>query len=134
MKNYYETYMRSPEWRARRAGFIAAAGGRCQYCGSTELLQIHHLSYTNLGNEKPHDVAVLCRSCHANIGERARRLKPLVSSMTTMHAACCWAYRTCGPAWANTITSSKQLADLYDEFRLAKYRETQAQKGGDAIT
>ena len=39
--------------------------GNCQVCGVKDYaLQIHHLSYKNLGNESEKDLRHLCRKCH----------------------------------------------------------------------
>jgi hypothetical protein len=60
----YKLYLGSPLWRARRAIWIAEAGGRCQRCGSRHRLTIHHHTYKRLGHERASDIAVLCWRCH----------------------------------------------------------------------
>lgn len=61
--NYYE-YIVSEKWRRKRAKFIAAVGGKCETCGATHGLQVHHRHYRTLGQEGLQDVEILCGGCH----------------------------------------------------------------------
>lgn len=62
--NYLE-YLHSPTWFAMRAKIFKSRGRRCESCGATKSsIQIHHLHYTTLGNERPKDVIILCFQCH----------------------------------------------------------------------
>lgn len=61
----YAEYLQSDHWGETRDRLIASAGHRCQRCGASEHLQVHHLTYVNLGNESDEDLQVLCRRCHA---------------------------------------------------------------------
>lgn len=61
----YRKYIHSEAWRTRRKRALARAGHRCQVCGRTYWLQVHHISYQNLGNEPDVDLSVLCGECHA---------------------------------------------------------------------
>ena len=61
---YYNTYLRSSHWRKTRVGVLVRAGYRCEECGNNRSLQIHHLSYSNLGNESPYELQCLCSKCH----------------------------------------------------------------------
>ncbi len=71
---YRDVYLRSPYWRARRARAIARAGGRCERCGVTGRLEVHHLTYARLGRERDRDLRALCHGCH-RIAERRRRAR-----------------------------------------------------------
>lgn len=59
-----EEYYKSEEWESVRIFAIHRAGKRCQKCGASGILQVHHLTYDNLYNEKPQDLEVLCKKCH----------------------------------------------------------------------
>ena len=59
-----EEYYKSEEWQIKRAFAINRASSRCQRCGATGILQVHHKTYDNLYNEKPEDLEVLCLKCH----------------------------------------------------------------------
>jgi hypothetical protein len=61
---HYEAVMRSPGWRRRRFRALRRAGRRCQACGARGALDVHHLSYAHLGDERPYELAVLCEACH----------------------------------------------------------------------
>jgi len=60
----YLLYIRSDAWRERRRRALQRAGFRCQLCGETRRLQVHHVTYVNLGNEKDEDLTALCWYCH----------------------------------------------------------------------
>ena len=73
----YTEYINSLDWKRKRQGFIARAGYVCQRCGAKYedvTLQVHHLHYHTLGEEKGFDVEVLCINCH-KIADAARRQK-----------------------------------------------------------
>lgn len=44
---------------------MACYGRRCEACGSTEQIDVHHADYRNLYEEGDEDLVALCRSCHA---------------------------------------------------------------------
>lgn len=47
-------------------------GHRCQTCGSTERLQVHHRTYLRRGREMSRDLMVLCEPCHKLFHENSR--------------------------------------------------------------
>lgn len=70
--DYRHQYLKTERWRRFR-DTILATRCNCERCGLhddcsaffyCQRLDIHHLTYQNLGNEKPEDVQVLCRACH----------------------------------------------------------------------
>ena len=67
-KALYEKYLKTEHWRARREIALRDAHQRCQDCGrgpeETGPLEVHHLTYARLFQEKPEDLRVLCRDCH----------------------------------------------------------------------
>ena len=64
-RQWYRTvYLNSEHWHQLRQKKLAQMGYRCQRCGSSEHLDVHHLNYNYLGNERLFDLQVLCRSCH----------------------------------------------------------------------
>lgn len=62
----YQEYLNSPEWQEVRLVALKRSGNKCQICGSKHNLDVHHNSYTNLGNEHKHleDLIVLCAEHH----------------------------------------------------------------------
>jgi hypothetical protein len=79
----YEQYLQSPQWQAIREQRLAEAGYRCEFntcdgdedwlmdqdeggrCPVTSNLEVHHLTYDNLGRERTGDLKVLCPWHHA---------------------------------------------------------------------
>ena len=62
-KKYYD-YLASAEWAEIRNDLFTNRGRKCEYCGSTHRLQIHHLTYVNVFKEEPEDLVILCAACH----------------------------------------------------------------------
>jgi Mrr N-terminal domain len=61
----YRDYLRTPEWRQRRAEALERAGHACMMdAGHTHDLEVHHRSYERRGHELESDLIVLCRDCH----------------------------------------------------------------------
>ena len=65
----YEAYLRSNHWLNFREKALAAARFECEECGYDENLNVHHLTYVNIGNESLDDVQVLCYRCHMQTHE-----------------------------------------------------------------
>jgi hypothetical protein len=63
----YKQYLRSPEWRRRRVAVIVRAKGRCERCRLWPIVNLHHLSYANLGNEPLTDLLGVCSKCHKEL-------------------------------------------------------------------
>jgi hypothetical protein len=65
--DYRTGYLSSPEWRAIRERVLWIHDNRCVGCGHSDPSNdVHHAygHYPKRGTEKPHDLIVLCRSCH----------------------------------------------------------------------
>lgn len=63
----YREYLASPHWHYTRRVALERAGHRCQACGTTHKLHVHHRSYQHLGDEHDDDLRVLCRTCHDRV-------------------------------------------------------------------
>jgi hypothetical protein len=70
----YAAYLLGDHWRALRERFYAddSTPKEC-ICGSTEDLDLHHLTYVRLGRERLDDLRPLCRACHHDVHIYARR-------------------------------------------------------------
>ena len=57
----------------------------CERCGFSagkrELFVIHHRHYETLGKERPQDVCLLCKPCHTQIHELAKKYELTVSDI-----------------------------------------------------
>lgn len=60
----YNKYIKSKEWRDKRNELFTLKGKECEQCGSTHKINVHHISYDNLGNESLDDLQILCFQCH----------------------------------------------------------------------
>jgi hypothetical protein len=71
-------------WKKRKKEIIAKKGNKCQSCGRTEYLQVHHKKQGKLSDKeyyepKDDDVIVLCRKCHYIFHKTGKYLKPQLS-------------------------------------------------------
>ena len=70
----YENHIRSAQWRNMRADMIRLRGNKCDHCGSSHKLALHHKTYERLGHELTSDLELLCPGCHEKADrKRARR-------------------------------------------------------------
>ena len=60
----YLEYLQSDLWKQRRYAALENAGFRCQLCGETDSLEVHHRTYERLGYERPDDLVVICKGHH----------------------------------------------------------------------
>lgn len=60
----YADYLRTEHWRITRLRMFKRVGKRCQQCGATDKIQVHHTSYRHLWYEWQADLRVLCATCH----------------------------------------------------------------------
>ena len=49
---------------SKRRFVLYRAQGSCDRCGSKGPLQVHHITYDRLYDEKPEDLEALCLKCH----------------------------------------------------------------------
>lgn len=61
---YHEVYLKSDYWKMRRLQIIDARGYKCELCGSSNKLEVHHATYEHLGEERDDELFCLCRNCH----------------------------------------------------------------------
>lgn len=61
---WYDAYLQSPEWRAKREKVIARANGICEGCGEKRAVAVHHLTYDGVGDELLFDLVAICDECH----------------------------------------------------------------------
>ena len=69
----YKEYIKSTAWYQKRLARLKKDKYTCQKCGDTEFLEVHHLTYDNLGDEPMEDLVCLCRDCHQAIHDKYGR-------------------------------------------------------------
>src|SRR5438552_4135322 len=75
-------YYASSRWARRRHMYLARFGRRCEACGSTDKIDVHHADYRNLYEEGDEDLVGLCRSCHAECHHLQAEFRWQVGEMT----------------------------------------------------
>lgn len=60
----YSDYLKSDRWTVVRDKRLAVDNYRCQECGDSEFLSVHHETYENRGLESLDDLVTLCDTCH----------------------------------------------------------------------
>lgn len=75
----YAEYLQTEYWKLKRQQVIEFWGQRCMICDSQEALNVHHRTYSNLGNESILDLIVLCSDCHALFHDKLKRDEDITS-------------------------------------------------------
>lgn len=63
----YKKYIKSKEWYELKIDLLQARGCKCEKCNrelQANKLQVHHVTYERLFNERLSDLLVLCGRCH----------------------------------------------------------------------
>ncbi len=64
----YKRYLRGEHWQSVRASILHRANGKCERCGrESDKLQVHHLTYRNLGHERYDELEAVCPKCHLEL-------------------------------------------------------------------
>ena len=70
--DWYNAYLLTDAWRAKRAQALKRDNGLCQGCLKRPATQVHHLTYDHVGDELLFELVSICDDCH----ERAHRKEP----------------------------------------------------------
>lgn len=65
-KEQYKIYLQSEHWQKFKKR-VHKRYKCCRFCQVKENLNIHHLTYKNLGHEKFKDIVVVCQTHHYNL-------------------------------------------------------------------
>jgi len=63
-------YLKSDKWHETRERIKSRDSYKCRGCGTTNKLEVHHISYRHLGNEYDSDLITLCRHWHQSIHDK----------------------------------------------------------------
>ena len=72
-KNYkaeeidYYSYLKTQAWEEMRQKIFRRDGFKCVICHEAKNLNVHHITYENLGAEKESDLVTLCQACHEKV-------------------------------------------------------------------
>lgn len=64
----YAEYLKSTHWYILRQKILAARKN-CEGCQSSLHLNVHHITYKRLGEERLEDLMLACETCHEKIHE-----------------------------------------------------------------
>lgn len=60
----YQDYLTTEHWSQTRQRKLIQASNTCEQCNRHDGLEVHHLTYERLGEERLEDLQVLCPICH----------------------------------------------------------------------
>lgn len=63
----YKVYIASHWWEERKNRYYKTHRKICLACGSTEYVALHHMIYSDYGNEKDEYLSPLCSHCHQEL-------------------------------------------------------------------
>lgn len=109
----YRRYLESVAWEKRRERSLMLAGHRCQDCGATENLEVHHLNYDWLGEEQDEDLRVLCHRCHQR-ADRQRRA--MVATARNERRFQGWAAKVYGEGWGMYENEAELRARFHERY------------------
>ncbi|MBN1813980.1 MAG: HNH endonuclease [Anaerolineae bacterium] len=127
-KARYNEYIKSDVWRQVAGAAIERAGRRCQRCGATHDLSVHHLTYERLGHELPSDLEVLCSVCH-NKADIIRESKARSRQDQARFEA--WAEKVYGYDWYMREFEARERFDELHGSESSEYDEDDEEEDYD---
>lgn len=81
----YLLYIKSEWWTKRKNQYFKRYGRRCEVCGSTEKIQLHHKLYGKYYHELDRDLVALCffhhDQLHKGIGKVTRDMRKITDKL-----------------------------------------------------
>lgn len=114
----YQAYMHSATWELKRELALWRSKRKCQRCGAKKGLEVHHLSYDRLGQERPEDLEVVCEACHV-VADKDREQETARRYENARLDG--WATKVYGDNWQ----------DRYDEDTVIAHFEDWLERRGD---
>jgi len=66
--------LRPAAYRRLCAEVLERDGWRCQYCGTSQHLEVHHICFrSQLGDDTGENLITLCAKCHHNLHQRVHK-------------------------------------------------------------
>lgn len=68
----YDIFLQSNYWKEVAKAVKREAGYKCEICGDTKRLEVHHTTYEHKGEEYlyPEDLQCLCHKCHSEVHKK----------------------------------------------------------------
>ena len=61
---HHRTVLGSDKWQETKQRLFTERGAKCERCEEASTLEVHHVNYCRLGDERLSDLKVLCAKCH----------------------------------------------------------------------
>lgn len=106
-KAKYAQYLKSDEWARKREKLFLLVGRQCEFCKKSGIVEVHHLVYDRIENERLTDLVVVCKECHP-ILDTHRKAHKLQRNFSR------WVYSKYGESW-------RGKTELFDIFKLFAY-------------
>lgn len=84
-KERYHEYLNSPEWKAKRQAILKRDGNKCVISGCTTNLNVHHITYDNIGDEPDYDLLTVSNEVHQIIHDETHELSKQYNDTCTAH-------------------------------------------------
>jgi hypothetical protein len=102
----YQNHIRSSQWRGTREVMFKLRGKKCEICGSSDRLELHHKTYERFGHELPSDLEILCKRHHEEADRkrkvaRQRAFDELCESSRTSNALETYVSKVYGDGYRN---------------------------------
>jgi hypothetical protein len=111
----YEAYLLSPEWDDKRALVLKRARGICEGCGEVPATEVHHLTYTHVGNELLWQLVAVCRQLpRPRSRYRGRQHCGGGTWQSSSWVISAQRTRACGPVFRNCNSLSESLEKTGD--------------------
>lgn len=84
----YEEYLKTPEWRNKKANRLAFDNWQCGICHESlsDGYETHHINYSRLGDENVEkDIISICRECHSTFHNLWEKSKTWETESPYMH-------------------------------------------------
>lgn len=70
---WYNDYLKSADWLARREKVLARCRHLCEGCGEAPAVHVHHLTYEHVGAELLFELVGVCLDCHYHAHTKTER-------------------------------------------------------------
>ena len=131
-KARYEAHINSSKWKNTCAAVRRLHGNRCQKCGhGSARLEVHHINYERLGDERLSDLMLLCPDCHAAEDKKREKASKEKSAAALRAAHRDARYRGYMKARFGEYWEDHETEDIADEFdEWLRQKEEEEESGG----
>lgn len=121
--DFYQ-YIKTQAWEEMRQKVFRRDGFQCVVCKEAKNLNVHHITYDNLGAEKESDLVTLCRDCHKKVhaGDTVEnmigiRQHDLLESEANLNSQ-----------WAEFAERRKEFAEQRKKFEIDRFMDKNTRK------